>query len=119
MEPNKEAALKNNQGSPQMTEPELKQKVSGLMDSQRLAALASEEGGSPYLNLVAFAASFDLKEIYFLTPRKTRKYANLGRNPRAAVMVDNRTDISADLGRGMAVTAQGRVRELTTSPVIE
>ncbi len=93
-------------------EPELREKLGRLLNSQFLAALASEGEGQPYLNLVAFAVDGSLREIYFPTPRSTRKYANLSRNPRAALMVDNRTEMAADLSSGMAATALGRVEEL-------
>jgi len=91
---------------------EVKRELSQLMASQRLAALATESGGEPYVNLVAFAASPDLAEIYFATPRATRKYDNLTQNPRVAVLVDNRAAAAVKLEDGMAVTAMGMVKEV-------
>jgi hypothetical protein len=82
-----------------------------LFTSQRFAVLATQEGGQPYLSLMAFAASDDLKYLLFASRRGTRKYANLASEPRAAMLVDNRTNQAADTEGALAVTATGRAEE--------
>jgi nitroimidazol reductase NimA-like FMN-containing flavoprotein (pyridoxamine 5'-phosphate oxidase superfamily) len=86
--------------------------VKKLFSSQRLAVLATQGRGQPYGNIVAFAATADLKHLLFATTRSTRKYANLSGEPRVAMVVDNRSNQESDFREGIAVTATGVVREL-------
>jgi nitroimidazol reductase NimA-like FMN-containing flavoprotein (pyridoxamine 5'-phosphate oxidase superfamily) len=83
-----------------------------LFASQRLAVLATQERGQPYSNLMAFAATPDLKHLVFATTRATRKYANLLADPRVSVLVDNRANVPEDFSRAAAVTALGKAWEL-------
>mgnify|MGYP006266781595 CR=1 FL=1 len=83
-----------------------------LFSSQRLAVLATQNRGRPYGNLVAFMATEDLKYLLFATTRATRKYANISRNPRIALVVDNRSNQESDFHQAAAVTATGVVKEV-------
>ena len=84
-----------------------------LFATQRSAALATQEMGQPYLSLMAFAATPDLKTIILATDRYTRKYANLMVEPRVALLVDNRSNTPADTQDAMAVTVLGQAAEAT------
>ena len=64
---------------------------------------------SPYCNLVAFTPSDDLQTIIFTTPRSTRKYANMMRNPNVSLLVDDRMRSGFGFTSGMVVTAVGAV----------
>jgi nitroimidazol reductase NimA-like FMN-containing flavoprotein (pyridoxamine 5'-phosphate oxidase superfamily) len=83
-----------------------------LLASQRFGVLATQEGGQPHLSLMAFAATADLRDLIFATRRPTRKYANLTADPRAALLVDNRTNQARDLEDALAATAVGRAEEV-------
>ena len=48
-----------------------------MITGQKLAMLATHKGGQPYASLVAFSASDDLRFLYLVTPRATRKFGNL------------------------------------------
>ena len=89
----------------------MKEKVRELFETQKLAVLSTQREGQPYTTLVAFAASPDLKYLYFATTRATRKYANLSADSRVAMLMDNRSNEVADFRRAMAVTAVGRAEE--------
>jgi heme iron utilization protein len=91
---------------------ELVELVRTLFSSQRLAVLATQDYGQPYTNLMAFAASGDLKHLIFATTRATRKYANLLADPRVSILVDNRANTPEDFSQAAAVTALGRAWEL-------
>lgn len=91
---------------------ELKKKLGELLEFQRLAVLSTHCQGQPYASLVAFAASLDLKEFYFATPKTTRKYANLKADSRVALLIDSRTNQAADIHRAMAATAVGKAWEV-------
>lgn len=90
----------------------IKKDLKGLFESQPLAVLATQSDGQPYTSLVAFASSKDFKELYFATTRATRKYANLMANPRAALLMDNRSNKPSDFRWAMAVTALGQAQEI-------
>ena len=83
-----------------------------LLSSQPLGVLSTHDRGRPHASLVAFAASQDLREILFATPRTTRKYAYLMGDPRSAFLVDNRSNTPADFHRATAATARGTVEEI-------
>ena len=94
---------------------QLKEFLKDLFASQRLAVLATQSKGQPYGNLVAFVATNDLRHLLFATARATRKYANISENPRAAMVIDNRSNQEADFHRAAAVTATGVVKEAKES----
>ncbi len=83
-----------------------------LFSEQNLAALATHQAGQPYANLIAFQASDDLRYLYFVTPKTTRKFANLTADNRVAVMVNNSLNRDSDFHRAISVTAVGRATEV-------
>jgi nitroimidazol reductase NimA-like FMN-containing flavoprotein (pyridoxamine 5'-phosphate oxidase superfamily) len=83
-----------------------------LLSAQKLGVLATREARAPYQSLVAFAASEDLRSVYFATATHTRKYGNLIRSPQVSMLIDNRDDGSADFDKGIAVSALGRAIEV-------
>ncbi|RPJ76686.1 MAG: pyridoxamine 5'-phosphate oxidase family protein [Desulfobacteraceae bacterium] len=84
-----------------------------LLSTQRLAVVSTHSAaGHPYANLVAFAASDDLKHIFFATPRSTRKFENLEADCRVALLVDSRSNREEDFHEAVAVTVMGRAGEL-------
>jgi nitroimidazol reductase NimA-like FMN-containing flavoprotein (pyridoxamine 5'-phosphate oxidase superfamily) len=84
-----------------------------LFDAQALAVLATDSGESPYTSLVAFVAANDFRELVFATGRGTRKFDNMGRNARVSMLIDSRSHQVSDFRDAVAVTALGRVREIT------
>jgi nitroimidazol reductase NimA-like FMN-containing flavoprotein (pyridoxamine 5'-phosphate oxidase superfamily) len=91
----------------------LKDRLRGLFESQGVAVLATHSNAGSYASLVAFVSSEDLKCIYFVTSRSTRKYANIKADPRVAMLVDDRSNDPADFRRAAAVTAVGEAKELS------
>ena len=94
---------------------QIKTLLRDLFSSQSLAVLATYGDGQTYGSLVAFAATDDLKSLVFATTRTTRKYDNLIRHPRIALVMDNRSNQEADFHKAMAVTATGTVTEVGPS----
>jgi heme iron utilization protein len=95
-----------------MDRQQLRQAISELLAGQRLAVLATGDRGRPYASLVAFTAAEDLHALYFATARETRKYANLAADPRAALLIDSRTNREDDFAQAAAVTVLGAAVEL-------
>ncbi len=91
---------------------ELTHLLKELFSDQLLAVLGTQSSSGPYGNLVAFAATDDLKNLVFATTRSTRKYENLLKTPRVAIVIDNRSNHEIDFHHAVAVTATGSVEEI-------
>jgi nitroimidazol reductase NimA-like FMN-containing flavoprotein (pyridoxamine 5'-phosphate oxidase superfamily) len=94
------------------TNKQFRNRLGELFRSQNLAALSTHHAGQPYASLVAFYAGDDLKHIYFVTPKTTRKFANLTADNRVAVMVNSSTNQTSDFHQAISVTAVGRAKEV-------
>jgi hypothetical protein len=97
-------------------ESELEHFIRELFESQKLAVLGTQNEGQPYANLVAFAPSHDLKCLYFVTARATRKYANIEADARVTVLIDNRSNQDSDFSQAAAVTAHPMLEDFVRSP---
>jgi heme iron utilization protein len=95
-----------------MAEAETTSIVQNLLTSQPLAVLSTHQAGQPYSNLIAFAATSDLANIFFATTRATRKFANLTADPRLALLIDNRANQEADFADAAALTVLGSAHEV-------
>lgn len=95
-----------------MNEAELRGRVGDLLRDQNLAVLSTDRNGHPYASLVGFVADDDLRYIYFVTTRATRKFDALTSNPRVAMLIDNRSNRFRDFRDAMAVTAIGEAGEI-------
>ena len=82
-------------------------RVKRLFRSQSFAVLSTQQNGQPYANLIAFTSSDDLKQIIFLTPSNTRKYDNLTKSPKVAMLVNDSRNEADDISRAVCVTATG------------
>ena len=80
--------------------PETLAVIRNLLEAQKLAVLSTQDHGQPYSNLIALAATDDLRYLLFATTRATRKYANLMADSRVAVLVDNRQNDAGGFCRG-------------------
>ena len=93
------------------TNKQFRKRLGELFRSQNLAALSTHHAGQPYASLVAFYTTDDLKHIYFVTPKTTRKFANLTADNRVAVMVNSSTNQTSDFHQAISVTAVGKAEE--------
>ena len=82
------------------------------LENQNLAVLATHSSGQPYANLVGFLATKSLKEIVFATRCTTRKYMNIVKDSRVALVIDTRSNEKADFHKAMAVTITGKAQEV-------
>lgn len=86
--------------------------VRKLCASQKLAVLCTQSGNQPYASLMAFFVSLDLKRLYLMTPKDTRKFKNLAANPRVAVLVTSSENQPSDFQQAMAATVIGSAAEI-------
>ena len=79
-----------------------------LLRDQQLGVLSTAGVEGPYASLVAFAISDDDRRLFFITPRNTRKFANISTDARVALLVNNGLNRPEDFHQAAAVTALGR-----------
>ncbi|MFW9920459.1 MAG: pyridoxamine 5'-phosphate oxidase family protein [Candidatus Thorarchaeota archaeon] len=67
-----------------------------IMDEQRVAVLTTMGKQFPYSCLVSFDVSRDIDYLFFATKRKRQKFENIMKDPRVALVIDDRdnTDFS-------------------------
>ena len=82
--------------------------VHRLLRGQQLGVLSTAGEKGPYASLVAFAISNDDRRIFFVTPRTTRKFANIATDARVALLVNDSINRPEDFHQAAAVTAVGR-----------
>jgi len=100
----------------------LHQQLRSLFESQNLAVLATHRSGQPYTSLVAFYATEDLKNLFFVTPKTTRKFENLKADSRVSILVNSSTNQVGDFHRAVSVTVIGEATEIVGSerqPILE
>ena len=90
---------------------EIRSRLEDLCNSQKLAVVSTQSGGQPYASLVAFVASEDLRHIFFVTARTTRKFANLTKDPRVAVLINSSTNEETDFHDAVSITVTGTAEE--------
>lgn len=88
--------------------------VHRLLRGQQLGVLSTAGEKGPYASLVAFSASDDDHHLYFVTPRSTRKFANITIDARVALLVNNSINRPEDFHQAAAITAVGTA--VTISP---
>jgi heme iron utilization protein len=82
-----------------------------ILQNQFFMVLATEGDGKLHASLLAFAATPDLKQIVFATPRASRKFNNIRTNQKVALLIDTRSNDPSDLQRAVSITVHGVARE--------
>lgn len=82
----------------------------GRLGSHRLAVLATHGDAYPYTSLVSVALTPDARAFLFPTGKETRKFANLQRQARVSLLLDNRDQTGPE--PPYALTVLGVAREV-------
>ena len=90
----------------------LLQRVEKVIDEQLFAVLSTTGPEGLHSVIVSFAASGDFREIYFFTPRQTRKFSNIRSEGRASLFIDNRSNRITDTQRTLGIEVAGRAEEV-------
>jgi len=61
--------------------------IQNVLQTSKLAVLATEGEGQPYASLIVITPVSDFKQMIFATYRNTRKFENLLNNGRVAVLI--------------------------------
>jgi nitroimidazol reductase NimA-like FMN-containing flavoprotein (pyridoxamine 5'-phosphate oxidase superfamily) len=88
------------------------ERVSALNRTCPHAVLATDAAGQPYTSLVAYALTPDMKGVLFATPKGTRKYRNILKNPRVSLLIDTTTNTPKDYMKAESVTMLGNARPI-------
>ena len=94
------------------TSVEIQNRLRNLCESQKLAVVSTQSAGQPYASLVAFAATDDLRHIFFVTARTTRKFANLTSDSRVAVLINSSSNEESDFHEAVSITVTGTAQEI-------
>lgn len=89
--------------------------ISNVLQSCRLAVLATEGNGQPHASLIAITPFSGLRELIFATYRNTRKFENLLINGRVAVLIQAEDADSSLKQSAIALTAYGNAQEVEKS----
>lgn len=81
-----------------------------LNKTERHAVLATVFSGKPYISIVAYALTRDMKVAIFATPKDTQKYQNLLRNKHVALLIDNRRNTDRDYAGAESVSILGMAK---------
>jgi len=77
-----------------------------------LGVLATVSDGQPHASLVAVTPMDDFSQLIFATYRNTSKYRNLYKNPKVAILFENRSVISESRPDIFVLTAFGFAKEV-------
>ena len=90
-----------------------------LFNNQYFMVLATQFKGELHTSLVSFVNSNDLHWFYFLTPRNSRKFQNLKKNPHVSLFIDNRSNKPQDIRDAVGVTVVGKAEEVPENELPE
>jgi nitroimidazol reductase NimA-like FMN-containing flavoprotein (pyridoxamine 5'-phosphate oxidase superfamily) len=94
---------------------DIKKQIRELLINQKLGVLSTHHSGQPYASLIAFVGREDLREIFFVTPRTTRKFANLSADSRVAILINSSLNMDSDFHEALSITALGNAKEIKGS----
>ena len=83
-----------------------------LLESQKYAVIATNKDNIPYTNIIAFASTEGLGNILFATRRDSTKFLNLMNNPCVSLLINDSRNLSSDLMKAVAVSAEAEVKEV-------
>ncbi len=66
------------------------EKMKDIVKSNDLCVLATVSEGKPHCSLMSYISDEDGYEIYLISHKQTKKYANLMENPTVSLLIDTR-----------------------------
>lgn len=90
----------------------IQKQIKRILQSQLYGILATSYKNQPYISLLAFIASKDMKSIYVATGRNTHKFQNVNENDKVAFFIDTRENNNLDVSSAYALTVFGTAKEI-------
>ena len=75
-----------------MREIPMLEKMKALAKGNDLCVLATVSEGKPHCSLMSYISDEEVHEIYLVSHKKTKKYANLMGNPTVSLLIDTREE---------------------------
>lgn len=98
-----------------INQPSIKVYIEDALQTNKLAVLATEGNSEPHASLIAITAMDDFTHLIFATYRNTRKYKNLIKNGKVAILLENRSTKSMNQPDINVLTAFGHAIEVDSS----
>lgn len=95
----------------------VKKYIEDIFKISRFGVLATEGDGQPHASLIAITPIEGYRKLIFATYRNTRKYHNLARNGKVAVLVESIGIGSSGLQESFVLTAFGHIEEIETGEI--
>jgi uncharacterized pyridoxamine 5'-phosphate oxidase family protein len=83
-----------------------------VLKLNKFAVLATESGGQPHASLIAITPFGDFRQLIFATYRNTRKYRNLSKNNKVAILIENGDVKMEDPQESIVLTIFGHIEEI-------
>ena len=80
-------------------------KMKALLRQKSSCVLATTDGATPHCSLMAYITLESASRLYLVTPRNTRKFRNINRNPNVSLLIDTRGE--QDRAKTKALTLTG------------
>ena len=90
----------------------IKTYIEDALQTNPLAVLATEGNGQPHACFIAITPMDDFQHLIFATYRSTRKYKNLIKNGKVAILFENRSTKSLSQPDITVLTAFGYAKEV-------
>ncbi|MFO7568388.1 MAG: pyridoxamine 5'-phosphate oxidase family protein [Smithellaceae bacterium] len=87
----------------------MREDIKKLIADNKVCVLATVSEGRPHCSLMSYAHADDCREIYMVTQKGTKKYANLKQNRCVSLLIDSRK--KEEEGRTRALTVTGFFEE--------
>jgi len=68
------------------------EKMKDILKANDLCVLATVSEGRPHCSLMSYISDEDGHEIFFISHKQTKKYANLMENPTVSLLIDTREE---------------------------
>ncbi len=68
------------------------EKMKGIVKGNDLCVLATVSEGKPHCSLMSYVSDEEGDEIYLISHKQTKKYANLMANPTVSLLIDTREE---------------------------
>ena len=78
--------------------------IKELLRRKSSCVLATTDRDVPHCSLMAYINSENAERLFLVTPRETKKYRNILRNPHVSLLIDTRGDQERIYTRSLTVT---------------
>ena len=86
------------------------------LKTSRFGVLATEGDGQPHVSLIAITPWEGFRQLVFATYRNTRKFRNLERNNKVAVLIEGMNSDDSKPQKSFVITAVGHAEEIKITP---